>query len=119
MSYSAKTLFVFGVYLIGLGLSLIIIPNFALSILLIPATEEVWIRVVGMLLLYLGIFDILAARAELRPFIVWSVPVRLSVIVFITIFVLTGLVSPMFMIIGVIDFVGAIWTWIALHKSVA
>lgn len=116
MSYSAKTLFVFGIYLIGLGLSLIIIPNFALSTLLLPATEEVWIRVVGMLLFYLGIFDILAARAELRPFIMWSVPIRFSAIIFITIFVMAGLVSPMFLLIGVIDFVGAIWTWIALRK---
>jgi hypothetical protein len=57
MSKSAQSLFVFSIYLFTLGLILLIIPNFLLSIFSVPETQEVWIRVVGMLVIILGYFD--------------------------------------------------------------
>jgi hypothetical protein len=53
---------------------------------------EVWVRVLGQRVLYPGIHYVLAARWEARQFMVATVPVRLSVIVFF----------------------GALWIWRAL-----
>ena len=91
MSIIAKTLFVFGLYMLVLGVTVVLFPNFILSLFHVPTTNEVWIRVVGMLVIFLGIYDIVAAKGELRLLIVWSIPVRFSVIVFFAVFVVTGL----------------------------
>jgi hypothetical protein len=73
MSYAAKTLLAFGVYLLGLGSLLVFVPNLLLAIFGVQSTSEVWIRIVGMLLLILGTYDILAAKTGFRQFFVWSV----------------------------------------------
>jgi hypothetical protein len=117
MSNIAKTLFVFGLYMLVLGVTLVLFPNFLLSLFHVPATNEVWIRVVGMLVIFLGIYDIVAAKGELKLLIVCSIPVRFSVNVFFTLFVITGLAPPILLLFGAIDFAGAIWTWSALKKD--
>ncbi len=117
MSYPAKTILAFGLYFLGLGTILVLVPNMLLALIQLPTTSEVWIRVVGMLVLFLGIHCVVAARSELRPFIVWSVPIRMSVIVFFGAFVLFGLVPPMLLLFGAIDLATAVWTWSALRST--
>jgi len=119
MTSPAKTLFVFGLYMLVLGTTVVLAPNFLLSIFHVPTTEEVWIRIAGVLVIFLGVYDIVAAREELRALIAWSVPVRLSVIIFFAVFVFTGLAPPILLLFGAIDFADAIWTWIAFRKAVA
>ena len=116
MSNSAKSVLVFGVYLAGLGAILLILPNILLGLFGLPATSEVWIRVVGMLTLFLAFYYIQAARAGLTNFFQWTVYVRSSVIIFFTVFVLLQWVSPMLILFGVADLLGAIWTGLALRK---
>jgi hypothetical protein len=115
MSYAAKTLLAFGIYLLGLGSGLVFVPNLMLGIFRISSTSEVWIRVVGMLLLILASYDILAARAEFRPFFVWSVPLRLSVMAFFLAYVLLGFAPPILLLFAIIDVAFATWTWTALR----
>jgi hypothetical protein len=54
MSRAASSLFVFAVYLVGLGLGLLLVPNLLLRAFGAPPTSEVWIRVIGMLVLCLS-----------------------------------------------------------------
>lgn len=56
MSKSARSVFIFGLYLGVLGIILLVTPNFLLGVFQLPSTNEVWIRVVGMLLFLLGIY---------------------------------------------------------------
>jgi hypothetical protein len=117
MSYPGKTLYAFGCYLVALGLVLLFVPNTLLSVFGLPGTQEVWIRVIGMLLLFLAMYDILAARSDLTQFIRWSVPIRASVVVFFAAFVLLGFVAPVLILFGVIDLASALWTRSALAKQ--
>jgi hypothetical protein len=117
MSKSARSVFIFGLYLGLLGIFLLIVPNFLLGIFQLPSTNDVWIRVVGMLLFLLGIYYILAAQKEMTDFFQWTVYVRASVILFLTAFVMLGFVKPILILIGVVDFLGAIWTGMALRAS--
>ena len=116
MSPAARSLQVFGAYLLALGAVLVLAPNLLLALFGFPSTGEVWIRVVGMLVAFLGVYDWLAARAELRAFFAWSVPVRLSVPVFFTAFVALGLAPPVLLLFGAVDAAAAVWTWIALRR---
>jgi hypothetical protein len=119
MSRAATSLFVFGVYLAGLSVLLLLAPNLLLGMFGIAATTEVWIRVVGMLAAFLAFYNIQAARNELTLFIQWSVYIRASVIGFFIVFVLTGLAPPALILFGIVDFVAALWTFIALRQDAA
>jgi hypothetical protein len=117
MSNSAKSMLVYGVYYLGAGVTLLIIPNVFLGVLGLPPTNEVWIRVIGMLLFLLSFYYILGARNELRVFFKWTVYTRGSVVIFFVIFVLLGFVKPVLILLGVVDLAGAIWTSLALRSS--
>jgi hypothetical protein len=113
MTYPAKTVLVFGIYLLGLGTALVLVPNLLLSLFQISATSEVWIRVVGMLVLELGVFYVAAARKNWQGFIALTVPMRLSVIVFFAAFVFLANAPTMLLLFGATDFAFAAWTWTA------
>ncbi len=117
MSKSALSVFVFGLYLGLLGITLLAAPNVLLGIFHIPGTTEVWIRVVGMLIFLLGYYYIQAARKETTEFFQWTIHVRATIILFLTAFVLLGFVRPVLILLGVIDLLGAIWTGVALRSS--
>ena len=117
MSPSGKTIFAFGCYLLVLGATLLLAPNLLLALFGFPLTEEVWIRIVGLLVIYLGIYYSLAGRRDLRPFIAATVPVRASVLAVFGVFVATGMVSPMLLVLGLPDLLGALWTWRALRSE--
>jgi hypothetical protein len=117
MSKAARSLFVFSLYLFGLGLVILILPNTLLGLFGLPPTNEVWIRLVGMMLLILVPYYMQAVRHELLPIIQLSVYVRSSVILFFLALVSLGLASPLLILFGIIDLLGAIWTWVALRSS--
>ena len=116
MSKAALSMFVFGIYVILLGVILMVIPNALLAIFGLPATTEVWIRVVGMLVFLIGYYYIRASRneKEMISFYRWTVHARSSVIVFFIIFVAFGFIKPILILFGFVDLLAAIWTWKAL-----
>lgn len=117
MSNSARSIFIFGLYLVVLGITLLVVPNFLLTLFFSPSTTEVWIRVVGMLSLFLGFYYTQAARKEMADFFQWTVYVRSTVILFFAAFVLLGFATPPLILFGVVDLLGAIWTGLALRSS--
>lgn len=114
MSRSAFTLKVFGIYLIVLGPGLILLPNLILSLVGISPTSEVWIRVVGVLVLNIGIYYGVAAQSEARPLFLVSVYTRALVFVSFVVFALSGLVSPAVILFGSVDLAGGLWTLFTL-----
>ncbi|HEX8131484.1 MAG TPA: hypothetical protein VF527_20470 [Pyrinomonadaceae bacterium] len=117
MSRAAKSLFVFGIYLCGLGLILLLVPNLILPVFGAPPTNEVWIRINGMFLLCLSLYYVQAARHELTTFIRWTVWTRAAVIIYFAAFVLLVSAPRALLLFGLIDLLAAIWTWIALKKD--
>ncbi len=114
MSKSATSVFVFAIYLYALGLVLVVVPNLLLGLFGIPKTDEVWIRVVGMLVLILGYYYSQAARMGLSDFFRLTVVGRTAVPLFFIAFVLAGFAPPVLILFGVIDFAAAMWTALAL-----
>jgi hypothetical protein len=117
MSSSAKSVFVFGCYMLLLGVPLLFVPNLLLGVFGFPPTQEVWIRIVGLLVLYLGVYYVLAGRKEIRAFISATVPIRASVLLVFAVFVANHMVSPMLLVLGLPDLLGAFWTWQALRSE--
>ena len=119
MSRAAKSLFVFGIYLCVLGLILLLVPNLILQLFGVPPTNEVWIRINGMFVLCLSFYYIQTARHELTIFIRWTVWTRLLVIFCFAAFVLFVSAPRALLLFGLIDFLEATWTWLALKKDEA
>ena len=117
MKKTSTTLLVFGLYLIGMGLGLLTMPNVVLGTLGLPPTDEVWIRVVGVLALVLAYYYISAARADLKTFAQWTVPARIGVFVTFTAFALLNFVGPVMIMLGSVDLLGALWTGWALKAE--
>lgn len=117
MSKPAFTLKAFGIYLMGLGLGLTVVPNLLLSTFGMPPTSEVWLRVAGVLVFNIGIYYLYAARCEARAFFQASVFTRCLVLAAFIAFAALGLAPPMLILFGVADFLGAIWTQLALRSE--
>jgi hypothetical protein len=107
----------FGVYLLGLALVLIAVPNLLLAAFGMPATQEVWIRVVGMLVGFLGFYYVRHGRGADRAFLEMTVQVRLSVPAFFLAFVLLASAPWQLLLFAVFDLVGVAWTWMSLRGS--
>ncbi len=111
MSPAGFTIKVFGYYLVVLGVCLVAVPNLLLGLFLMPETQEVWIRVVGVLVFNIGVYYIYAAKCEATAFFRASVFTRTLVLVAFAIFAVLGLAKPMLVGFGAVDFLGALWTW--------
>jgi hypothetical protein len=118
MNPPARSVFYFGIYLFITGLTLIFIPNVLLGMLQMPETDDVWIRVVGVLAFCLGFYYYQMAKANMLPFFKATIVARVLVFAAFTSFVLLKYVSPMLIIFGAIDLLGAIWTWISMPKKI-
>src|SRR5205085_12176831 len=112
MSRAARSLFVFGIYLCGLGLLLLLGPNLLLQVFGVPPTDEVWIRINGMFVLCLSFSYMQAARDELTIFIRWTVWARITVVFYFAAFVVVISALAAFLLSGLIDLLAAMWSWI-------
>jgi hypothetical protein len=114
MSPAARSVFAWSIYLLVLGTWLVVAPNTLLKVLGMPITEEIWIRVVGIMVVILALYFYDAAINEARHFFIASVLARLFSAAAFLAFALTG--EPWQLAIFVmIDALGAAWTYVALR----
>lgn len=117
MSKAARSVYVFSFYLFALGIVLIAVPNLLLTTFGMEETREVWVRIVGMLVLILGYYYNGAARQGLTTFFRWTVHARLAVLAFLIAFVALGFAPPVLIVFGAIDAAAAGWTAAALRAG--
>lgn len=119
MSAAALSIAVYAVYLLGEGAALFLAPNVVLPILGLPPALDHWVRIVGMVVLIFGIYYLVAARFEFRPFFVASVVTRLAVPVVFVALVAVKLAPAALILLTPADILFAAWTWLALRRSSA
>lgn len=117
MSRAARSVLVFGLYLVAVGIALIVAPNPLLVLLRFPPSAEIWPRVVGVLALVLAHYYIQAARHEVVAFFRWTVSARILVFVIFSVFVLLGMAPVPLAFLGTVDLAAALWTALALRPS--
>ena len=114
MSHAAFSAKIFAFYLFILATVLVLAPNFLLALVGMAPTSEVWIRVIGLLVLNIGVFAWVAAKHEDRHFFAASVPTRCIVFVGLAGFAAAGFASPVIILFGALDAAGGLWTHFAL-----
>lgn len=116
MTAAARSVYYFGFYLYVMGITLIAVPNFFLKTLQLPETNEVWIRILGVVAFGLGYYYHRMAVQNMTAFFKLTVHARIFVFLCFIAFVLLKYTSPILIGIGAIDLLGAIWTMTALKK---
>ena len=117
MSRAARSVVVFGIYALVAGAGFVLVPNLALATLGIPATTEVWIRVLGVVVAILGVYYIVAARSGVVAYFRASVWGRASFLLATVALAVLGLGPVALVGFGVIDGAGALWTALALRGA--
>jgi hypothetical protein len=114
MSNAARSVYLFSIYLMIMGTVLTIAPNFLLGLFRLPATDEPWIHIVGILAFVLGFYYYKSARNEIKQFFQWTVYGRLAGFLMFCILGFGGFGPPVLILFGVVDGLSALWTHMAL-----
>ena len=117
MSRAARSVYVFGIYLLVVGGILFGAPNTLLRVIGLPPTMEPWIHVAGIPVMAMAMLFISGARAEDGWFIRASVWVR--VFAFLS-FAMLGVfqIAPVVVAsFGFVDALGALWTRLSLREA--
>ena len=116
MSPASKSIYFFGFYLLILGISLTVFPNDLLGMFQLGETNEIWIRVVGIVVFNIGLYYVFMAPSNHALFMTLSVYTRLAILVWFIVFVLIDWAPPQLILFGLVDAGGALWTYLALKK---
>lgn len=119
MSKSAFSARVFAIYLFILGPVLLVAPNILLGLFGLPATSEVWIRILGVLVVNIGIFTWVAAKHDDKHVLAASVWSRCLLFIVLAGLIALRVASPVLLLFGVIDLLAGLWTHLALKADAA
>lgn len=108
------SLIVQAIYVLITALELICIPNVLLGMFGFPPTSEIWIKVLGIVLIalatvYYGIIKF--GNDEVVKYTMWG---RIIVGIGFVILVISGQTLPALILFAGIDIATAIWTWFEL-----
>ena len=117
MNRAAQSVLVFGVYMLGQGLLLMLAPNLLLGVLGLPLETSVWPRAVGVALGALGYYYVRNALVNNTEFFAWTVQVRTAQFIAFIGFVLFASASPVLLFTSGFEFLAGVWTWFELRRT--
>lgn len=118
MERSAFTVFVDGIILDILGIAMLAIPETFLNLLNLSLGDTVLMtRIIGLLLILIGIYYVFVAFNNLREFFIISVIGRLLFFFGTVLFFLFDFVGPQIFIISILDLITSLWTLWAIHSN--
>ena len=104
-------------YVIISGISLLFFPNFLLGLFGIESTNEIWIRVLGMLVLALSFYYYAMYKNGGKEVIRATVQGRLFFCAGLVTFVILGMVKPVLLGFAIAETGLALWTLSEIRKG--
>lgn len=114
MTKSAKTVFIFGIYLILEGIFLIFAPSNLLAAIGLPDPESVWRIILGFVVFVLGYYYMKNAQSNLEPFFKFTVQIRILQFFFFVILYFTDQGSLTLIGFSLIELLAGLWTLSAI-----
>lgn len=114
MTRTGRSLIVFGCYDLLIGAALFLAPGPTLDLLLTARTTEHWIRLLGMSAMVLGVYYIVAGRANLTLMARASLWGRIAMATGFSTLVLLDLAPALLLGIAGNELLGVLWTTFAL-----
>lgn len=110
MSPIARTVYLYGLYLIVAGLFFLLLPGWFGPLFGVVREDHGWLRLIGLLIADLGLFYSFIGRYDHEPLCRLTVFARVGVAIVAALLVFSGSVPKPFLLLGLIDLAGAIWT---------
>lgn len=104
------------IYVLISGLQLLFIPNFLLVTFGLEPTSEIWIRILGMLVLALSFYYYAIYKNGGKEVVRATVQGRLFFCTGLSILVIMGMVKPVLMIFAIIETGLSLWTLSEMRK---
>ena len=117
MTPTAKSVFYYSFYMMGMGLSLLFIPNLILGVFGFEPTNDVWIRILGLFAFCAGMLYFYCGHTNQTGFFRISVTERIVFFLGMVRIVLFLPANPLLALIGSVDLFGAIWTALTLRRA--
>lgn len=115
MSFAAKTVFAFGIYLVMSGFALTLVPDTVGEIMNMTG-EPYLVRIIGLLMLCFAFLYIQAARHEFRPLFGWTVLLHAGLCVAFAALVALDLAPAPLLSFCLVELIGAAATGWALRS---
>jgi hypothetical protein len=117
MSRAARSVYVFGIYLLVVGGVLFGAPNTLLRVIGLAPTMEPWIHVAGIPVMAMGMLFFAGARADDRWFIRATVWMRVFAFISFAMLAVLQLAPVLVASFGFVDALGALWTRLSLREA--
>jgi hypothetical protein len=108
------SIFTWSIYLLGMGLGLLLIPDSIVDLFGMDPAKDIWIRVGGVVAVVLGIYYLGSAIHRARWMFWYSVPVRIASGVALAVLAVTESVWQLWLF-AALDIASAAWTFTALR----
>ena len=118
MRSASTSIIAWSIYMLLIGLGFTLVPNLVLPIFGLPTTDEVWVRVAGLLVGFTAIYYYICGRQNVGVFIRATVPVRLGFAAGLALLAALRLGGAALFLFAALDILGAAWTWWALRSAV-
>jgi hypothetical protein len=117
MTKSGKSVFYFGVYAIVIGTLACLIPGQLIRMLKLPEIPLAWARVLGLVVIIIGTYDIISGWNNLKPLIKGTVYMRLFFFAGVVVLFFSEQMPKEILTLGFIDLAGAAWTILTLKME--
>lgn len=105
------------IYVLLTGLQLIFVPNMLLGMFGFEPTSEIWIKVLGIVILPLAFVYHSISKQNNQDVVFSTVKSRLFIGLGFILLVLAGQAKPALILFAGVDIATAIWTWLELKKA--
>lgn len=117
MSKPARTIFYFGFYMILEVILLLWSPAFLMKLARIDASDAVWLRLIGGIVAGLAIYYFRISLKQIKSLYVVPVFERSAVFLTTLLLYLFNDAALAVLAVGIVDFLGAMWTLWAIKSS--
>lgn len=120
MDVAALTMLVFGMVIVGSGLTGLFAPQFLLNVLGISESghsTQLFVMATSQASLAMGLYYILASVNETRIFFQWSVPLRIINFLVFAVMIPLGIAPTQWLLVAGLELAGALATAIALASK--
>lgn len=116
MSAATRSIQVWAIYTLVVGAALLLIPNTFLGLFQIEETNEVWVRVIGVVVLVLTIYYAFMVRVQSRDMFQATIYGRgFSAVLLVVLAFVVGLWQ--LALFAVLDAAGATWTHLTITRT--
>ncbi|MCU0440716.1 MAG: hypothetical protein MUC49_22715 [Raineya sp.] len=111
-----KSILIFGIYSLVMGMVLLFIPQYILPIFSLPILGEPWLNLLGFVLLCSSYYYVRSSFSNHTQFAVYTTHTRFAAPLVVAYLIFSGKADWHFLSFGIFDGLGGLWTLYELKK---